>query len=183
MKKSKIQKNKVFIALGSNLGDRELNLKAARQHIEAKLGSVSKASSVYRTEPWGYQNQPDFLNQVIEIHTRHNPEQILKELLSIEADMGRKRTFKNASRIIDLDILFFANQVVQHSDMTIPHPRMTDRRFVLQPMSEIAPDFIHPVLHKAVSTLLAACTDPLKVEKIQDNETALLKNQNQETGE
>lgn len=161
-KKNKMQRD--FIALGSNLGNRELNLQTAKQLIETRLGPISASSGIYRTEPWGYQDQPEFYNQVIEIETTQSPEVALRELLHIEEEMGRKRTFKNASRIIDLDILFFSDLIIQHSDIIIPHPRISERRFVLEPLNEIAPEFVHPILQKTIHQLLMECPDTLKVE-------------------
>lgn len=167
MVKKKNRLKKVFIALGSNLGDREQNLKSALISIEQHLGKILSSSNIYLTEPWGHHDQPDFYNQVIRIETIHTPAYVLKKLLAIEEEMGRKRTFKNASRIIDLDILFYEDLCIESTNITIPHPLLTDRRFVLEPLNEIAPDLIHPLIQKPVSLLLKECKDPLKAEKIK----------------
>lgn len=156
----------VFIALGSNIGDRMLNLETARNIIEAGIGKIICASEVYETEPWGHAEQPDFLNQVIKVKTPMAAGLVLDELLAVEERMGRIRTFKNAPRVIDLDILFYGTMIINEKDVTIPHPSIGDRKFVLAPLSEISPDFVHPVTKKTIGRMLSECRDPLRVHKL-----------------
>ena len=144
----------IYIALGTNLGDREANLANARESLPPEV-SVVKASSIYVTPPWGYENQPDFLNQVLETRSTLEPLPLLAHLKSIEAQMGRLKTFRNGPRLIDLDILFYGHRVIDEPELQIPHPRLQERAFVLVPLNEIAPDFIHPVLAVKVQTLLS----------------------------
>ncbi|PZR33762.1 MAG: 2-amino-4-hydroxy-6-hydroxymethyldihydropteridine diphosphokinase, partial [Azospira oryzae] len=125
-----------------------------------------KESSLYQTSAWGKTDQPDFLNQVIEISYEGDPFLLLKSLLDIESKMGRVRIEKWGTRIIDIDILFYGNTIVNGSDLRVPHPQIPYRRFTLIPLVEIAPDFIHPVLHQSNTQLLHECTDLLEVKKL-----------------
>ena len=144
----------IFLALGTNLGDREANLSNARESLPPEV-VVVQASSIYVTPPWGYEDQPDFLNQVLETRSDLEPLQLLAHIKSVEAQMGRLQTFRNGPRLIDLDILFYGQRVVDETGLQIPHPRLQERAFVLVPLSEIAPDFVHPVLDVKVKTLLS----------------------------
>jgi len=157
-------KNEVFISLGSNLGDRTENLKMALHAVELNVGTVLKRSSVYETKPWGKGNQPDFLNQVIRVHSDISPEDCLFRLLAIEQKMGRKREEKWGARIIDLDLLYADDLILQTEKLTLPHPGIAQRKFVLVPIAEIAPDFIHPLLKKSQLQLLNECPDLLEVK-------------------
>jgi 2-amino-4-hydroxy-6-hydroxymethyldihydropteridine diphosphokinase len=145
----------IYLALGTNLGDREANLQKAVDSLAPNVRLVRK-SSIYATPPWGYADQPEFLNQVIEVETVLHPLPLLHLLKSIEAEMGREETFRYGPRLIDLDILFYGSEVVEGEIITIPHPRLQERAFVLEPLAEIAPDFVHPVLNKTIRELLAA---------------------------
>lgn len=144
---------RIYIALGTNIGDREENLQTAKTALLPEV-TVVRESSIYVTPPWGYAHQPDFLNQVIEVSTQLEPLPLLHYLKGIEKHMGRKKRFRNGPRLIDLDLLFYGDRVVHIDDLQIPHPRMEGRAFVLVPLNEIAPDLIHPVLEISVRDML-----------------------------
>ncbi|MBK6948846.1 MAG: 2-amino-4-hydroxy-6-hydroxymethyldihydropteridine diphosphokinase [Haliscomenobacter sp.] len=155
----------VYLGLGTNLGDRLNNLERARILIQERIGPVRIQSSVYQTEPWGLKDQPEFYNQVLLLETGlAPPEVILDVILHIEKEMGRIRHLKWDRRLIDIDILFFDREVLQLDRLTIPHPLMEKRNFVLAPLAEIAPDFLHPVLEKTIRELAQTSTDLLKAE-------------------
>jgi 2-amino-4-hydroxy-6-hydroxymethyldihydropteridine diphosphokinase len=145
----------VYIALGSNLGDRAENLRLARLQIDAADMRVLRASSVYETAPRDVENQPWFLNQVIECETDLFPRQLLGRLQKIERAMGRKRTIAKGPRELDLDILLFGNAVVKAPELEIPHPRMMERRFVLEPLAELVPEKKHPGTRRTMREMLA----------------------------
>jgi 2-amino-4-hydroxy-6-hydroxymethyldihydropteridine diphosphokinase len=155
-----------YILLGSNLGDREGNLQAAREQINSRIAQIIKVSSLYQTEAWGFETSDIFLNQVIEAKTALDPDMLLDQLLSLETLLGRKRDGNRfyTSRLIDLDILFYENMILSKNGLVIPHPLLHKRRFVLTPLNEIAPDWAHPVLHKTISELLHECDDQNKVQ-------------------
>jgi 2-amino-4-hydroxy-6-hydroxymethyldihydropteridine diphosphokinase len=158
--------NKAYLLTGGNEGDRFLHMQEARTNIELICGQLLQVSSLYETAPWGKTDQPDFLNQVILIDTKLSPEELLHAILSIEEMGGRKRTVKNAPRTIDIDILFYNELILEKQGLSIPHPRIADRRFVLEPLNEISPGFIHPVIGKTIHQLLLECKDELGVKKI-----------------
>ena len=151
-------KNGVYLLLGSNLGDRKENLLHARDSIQ-NFGAITATSTLYQTQSWGNTQQPDFLNQVIQISYEKSPPQLLAEVLSIENEMGRQRIEKWGPRIIDIDILFFGNVTLDEKNLIIPHPEIAKRRFTLLPLVEIAPDFIHPRLGKNCKQMLKECKD------------------------
>ena len=157
--------NKIYLLTGSNMGNCRLQLKKAISIIEKKIGKVSRQSGLYQTAAWGKTDQPDFLNQVLIVETNLTAEQTMQAILSIEKQMGRVRTEKNAPRIIDIDILFFGKEVVLTENLVIPHPAIKYRRFVLVPLNELSPNFIHPVLHESNHHLLLKCPDKLDVKK------------------
>ena len=157
---------KLFLHTGSNLGNRAENLKIATNYISEEIGSLVKASAVYETKPWGIENQPDFLNQALEIATHYDPFEVLDRILNIEKKMGRKREIKWGERLIDIDILFYGDEIIQAPRLNIPHPYLHHRNFVLIPLLEIAPQFRHPVLQASIQELYSTSQDPLEVEAI-----------------
>ena len=157
---------RVFLGLGSNLADREKNMFHAMKFI-ANLPKTKlvRCSSIYETEPWGISEQPRFLNCACEIETQLKPEELLHLIIDIEKSIGRERTKeKFGPRTIDVDILFYDDLIVSQADLKIPHPRMHLRKFVLVPLCEIAPDFLHPAIQKKIRELLDECPDELNVE-------------------
>jgi len=157
--------NTAYLLLGSNLKNPEQQLSSARNLIAAEIGEIIDTSSLYATAAWGNTNQPDFLNQVIVVNTDFSAETLMETILKTEENMGRIRTQKNAPREIDIDILFFNNDIIQLSELIIPHPLLQERKFVLIPLNEIAPHFKHPILLKTTQELLEMCTDSLDVQK------------------
>ena len=156
----------VCLLIGGNLGNRLENLTKSKRFIEQYLGFIQVNSSIYETAAWGFAGQPDFLNQVIIVNTLLSPIQCLEQILLIENRLGRIRTQKNAPRIIDIDILFYDDVVLNIPGLIIPHPEIQNRRFVLTPLNEISSSFEHPVLQKTIQSLLAACMDKLDVKRI-----------------
>lgn len=149
----------VYLALGSNVGDRETNLRSACGHLEAAGIIVECASSIYETEPRDVLDQHWFLNQVLEARTVLFPRQLLAKIRGIERGMGRKRTIAKGPRVIDIDILFYGESVVTAPELQVPHPRIAERRFVLEPLAEIAPELRHPVTKETVREMLGRVTD------------------------
>lgn len=152
--------NIAFLSLGSNLGDREALLNEALNRLETEGVHVVRRSSIHETEPQDYLDQPRFLNMAIEVETDLTPRELLAAIQKIETEMGRQRTIPKGPRTIDIDILFYANQVIATPALEIPHPRLTERNFVLDPLQEIAPDLRHPVTGKTVRELRAALQPP-----------------------
>jgi 2-amino-4-hydroxy-6-hydroxymethyldihydropteridine diphosphokinase len=157
---------RVFLGIGTNLGNRKNNLQSAVEKIGQHIGKVVHCSSVYETEPWGFETRNQFLNIVVEVKTNLKPSGVLDRLLMIESFLGRLREGElYTSRIIDLDILLYNDQVIAKEALVIPHPRMHERKFVLVPLCEIASEVMHPTLKKTIKKLLKECRDKGKVLK------------------
>ena len=157
--------NKIYLLLGSNLGNSKQQLSKAISLIQKKMGNLTRQSGTYTTAAWGNTDQPDFLNQVIVVETALTAADTMQGILSIEKKMGRIRTQKNAPRIIDIDILFFNKEIISLPELIVPHPQLQNRRFVLIPLNELSANFIHPVLKKTIHQLLRVCPDKLAVKK------------------
>jgi 2-amino-4-hydroxy-6-hydroxymethyldihydropteridine diphosphokinase len=155
--------NKTFLITGGNIGNRRKNLETAAALIEKEIGNIIKSSKIYETDAWGITNQPAFYNQIHLVESKFSAKEILDKILNIEAKMGRVRTIKNAARIIDIDILFFNDELINEPNLIIPHPQIINRRFVLMPLNELVPEMIHPVLKKSIHNLLSNCKDELSV--------------------
>jgi len=156
--------NEVFLLLGSNLGNRRRTLSEAIGLLQ-EAGSLISFSSVYQTAAWGKQDQPDFLNQIIVLETALSAQDLLKKILEIEVKLGRVRNNKWAERTIDIDILYFNQDIIVSDQLKIPHPQIQFRRFTLIPLHEIVPDFKHPVLNITSAQMLERCQDKLEVRK------------------
>jgi len=155
----------VYLSLGSNLGDRAGNLRSAIERLST-LGKVIRLSSFYETEPVEVTEQPWFVNCIVEMDTEKMPRQLLTGILALEREMGRHRTQHKGPRPIDIDIVLFGNSIVATADLTIPHPAMQERRFVLEPLNEIAPDVRHPKLQRTVRELRDALPPGQVVRKL-----------------
>jgi 2-amino-4-hydroxy-6-hydroxymethyldihydropteridine diphosphokinase len=155
----------VVLMLGSNQGNRSENLEKAIQMIGELAGDVRKASSVYLTQPWGFESQDAFLNQALLMHTSLEPMKLLYVIQKIEKDLGRNRQINfYTSRTIDIDLIFYGQMIVKEPELTVPHPLMQLRKFVLVPICEIIPEYRHPVDERTVAEILKDCDDELKVE-------------------
>ncbi|MCF8304266.1 MAG: 2-amino-4-hydroxy-6-hydroxymethyldihydropteridine diphosphokinase [Bacteroidales bacterium] len=158
--------HRALLLLGGNLGDRLNLLKETSGLIQKKIGRIEQSSSVYETEPWGFEHENPFLNKVLLVNTGLAPFSLLDIMLEIEAQMGRKRSKSGyEARVMDIDLLFYNNTVIHTQRLSIPHPYLHKRRFTLVPLVEIVPEWFHPVLNKTVKELLAECDDELDVKR------------------
>ena len=155
----------VLLGLGANLGDPLRQLREAVGRLGAMVERI-RVSSVYRTEPVGHRDQPDFYNLVVGGWTRLDPEALLRAALEIEREMGRERSFANAPRVIDIDLLAYGDRVMDSAALTLPHPRMAGRGFVLHPLAEVAPAWVHPQLGRTARELIAAAPSLERVERV-----------------
>ena len=158
--------NSAYLVTGGNVGQRQQQLAYAARLIEERCGLIIDRSSIYETAAWGKTDQENFLNQALVLETSLNARDLLNEILYIENLMGRDRVEKYGPRTIDIDIIFFNHQVINETGLVVPHPEMSKRRFVLEPLNEVIPAYIHPIYYKTITELLTACDDPLPVKKI-----------------
>ena len=157
-----------YLLLGSNMGDRMSNINSAIQKIGLICGEIIQISALYETAAWGYTDQDSFLNQVVVLNSSMHPTQLMLHLLEIEKEIGRKRDFKYGPRTIDIDILMYDKEIINNSILTIPHPELTNRRFALIPLEEVAGEIIHPILNQNITQLLKDCTDNGHVQKFSE---------------
>jgi len=158
---------RVFLLMGSNIGDSADMLRQASAHISGKAGRIIQKSAIYFSEPWGYESKNSYFNQCLEIETSLLPQVLLENLLEIERQMGRERNYMGyADREMDIDILLYGDEIINNANLIIPHPRLHLRKFALVPLNEIAEGIFHPVLNKKISDLLGDCTDASDVKRI-----------------
>lgn len=157
--------NKVYLLIGGNMGNRAEQLQKAVELIGQRIGTVLKQSSLYETAAWGKTDQAAFLNQALLVSTSLEPLPLLQTILGTELEMGRARLEKNGPRTIDIDIIFYNDAIINEPELIVPHPAMSQRRFVLTPLAELSPQLQHPVLKKDMQQLLSECTDLLPVHK------------------
>jgi 2-amino-4-hydroxy-6-hydroxymethyldihydropteridine diphosphokinase len=152
--------NIVFLGIGTNLGNKAENLSEAIDMIGENIGPVVGSSSVYETEPWGFETKDEFLNMVVKVETKLSSFTIFKNIILIESLLGRRRSENRySSRVIDIDLLLYEDQIINEKGLIVPHPLMHERKFVLVPLCEIAPDMMHPVLNITFASLLESCKD------------------------
>ena len=157
--------NMLVLSLGGNIGEVLANFDKATNLVNERIGELTLCSPIYTTKAWGIENQPDFFNQVLVLNTILLPEQVLKNCLAIELELGRVRTQKWYERTIDIDILFYADKIIEASNLTVPHPYLHKRNFVLFPLSDVIPNFMHPILNLSIEDIKKECKDNLPVAK------------------
>ena len=171
----------VTLLFGSNQGDRKTIIEEAQRQMAA-IGHLKTQSSLYETAPWGFESEDTFYNKAAVYTTSLSPTEVLRTCLEVEKNLGRKRTSaRYSSRPIDIDIIFCDGQIIETPDLSVPHPRMAIRNFVLAPLNEIMPDFIHPVTHKPVATLLRECPDTLATTRLREEKATPVQGVNGET--
>jgi len=156
----------VYLSLGTNLGNREENLDAVKKELIRKV-TILNCSPIYQTEPWGYLDQPDFLNQVLAVETELSPVELLEFIKQVEVKIGRKPNIRYGPRIVDIDILFYGDRIIQDQNLIIPHPNLRERAFVLVPLADLDPGLIYPGTDLSISDLLQV-VDPASVDLYQD---------------
>ena len=164
------EKQTIYLHTGSNLGDRISYLTQACEMLEKQVGKISNRSQWYETEAWGMKDQPNFINQALEVQTELVPEEVLFHIKKIEKEIGRQKNEKWHERIIDIDILFFGDNILSTEKLKIPHPHCHERMFVLIPLMEIAGDLVHPILNLTIEELYMNCEDPLEVYLMEEEE-------------
>lgn len=153
-----------YLGIGSNKGNKEKNIRTAINLISDMIGIIQKISNFYLTEPWGFISNKDFLNCVVLIDTKLLPDKLLKQISEIEKQLKRiRKSSSYEDRTIDIDILFYENEIIKSENLIIPHPKLQERLFVLMPMNDISPEFIHPIYNQTISELLEKCTDCSKI--------------------
>lgn len=159
--------NKVYLLIGGNLGNRFKLLDRAKKSLENNIGGIAKESSIYETAPWGFKAEQNFLNQVLIVSTKLKPDEVLEKCQFIEDLLGRKRLSKQyASRTMDIDILFYNDEIINNNNLKIPHEHLQKRKFTLEPLVELTPDFIHPIIKKTLKEILENCEDELDVKRL-----------------
>jgi 2-amino-4-hydroxy-6-hydroxymethyldihydropteridine diphosphokinase len=163
------ENNTAYLLTGSNMGDREAHLNQAKALIEKHIGTVKEVSRLYETQAWGKTDQPNFYNQALAVETTQFPQQVLKNILKIEQEMGRIRTEKWEERVIDIDILLFNEEIIEDDNLKIPHPHLHERNFALVPLMDVAGEVMHPVLNLPVEEVYFECRDTLDVFMVEDD--------------
>ena len=161
----KLEIDNIFLGIGSNQGDRELNLKESIKLLNSRVGKILNSSRIYESEPWGVKEQKNFLNQVIEIETHINPNDLLNICKNIEYDMGRRPEIRWGKRVIDIDILYYQSKIINNKNLIIPHKLMHERKFVLIPLNDLNESNLHPILKISNKEMLNKCIDSCKVKK------------------
>lgn len=161
---------KIYLLLGSNIGNRFKNIEKAKELVESKIGKISKKSKIYETEPWGEKEQDNFLNQAIEVDSKLKPKALMKQIGEIEQFIGREETYKWGPREIDIDVLFYGDEMISEVDITIPHAFIHERLFTLIPLKDICPNKLHPIFGATVTELIDMCEDNCEVLEFKEED-------------